>query len=97
MTPMEGKTALVTGAASGIGRASALALARAGAALCVSDINGEGAAETAGHIIDQGGRAMHVTCDVTKAEEVKKMVAAAVEAFGSARRGGQQRGHRRLL
>ncbi|MDE2854886.1 MAG: glucose 1-dehydrogenase [Chloroflexota bacterium] len=82
MTQMEGKTALVTGAASGIGRASALALARAGAGVCVSDIDGEGAQETARAIIDAGGRAIAVPCDVTKAEEAKAMVAATVDAFG---------------
>ncbi|MDE2776549.1 MAG: glucose 1-dehydrogenase [Chloroflexota bacterium] len=82
MTQMEGKSALVTGAASGIGRASALALARAGAAVCASDIDGEGAAETAQHIINESGRAISLTCDVTKAEDVRAMVAATVDAFG---------------
>lgn len=82
MTQMQGKTALVTGAAMGIGRASALALARAGAEVCVSDINGDGAAETAQRIIDNGGRAISTTCDVTRSEDVEAMVAAAVEAFG---------------
>ncbi|MCY4061089.1 MAG: glucose 1-dehydrogenase [Chloroflexi bacterium] len=82
MAPMEGKVALVTGAASGIGRSSALALAEAGAAVCVSDINGAGAEETAHRIIDMGGKAIAVSCDVTKAEDVKTMVAATVDAFG---------------
>ena len=82
MTQMKGKAALVTGAASGIGRASALALSRAGAAVCVSDISGDGAAETAQSIADAGGRAIAVACDVTKAEDVRAMVAATVDAFG---------------
>ena len=82
MTQMKGKAALVTGAASGIGRASALALARAGAAVCVSDINGEGAAKTAKRIIDAGGKAISTTCDVTNAADVSAMVAATVDAFG---------------
>jgi len=82
MTPMEGKVVLVTGAASGIGRASALALAEAGAAVSVSDINGAGAEETAQSIIDMGGKAIAVSCDVTKTEDVKSMVAATVDAFG---------------
>ena len=82
MTQMEGKAALVTGAASGIGRASALALARAGAAVCVSDIDGDGAAETAQRIIEEGGKAIAVTCDVTRSEDVRAMVAATLNAFG---------------
>ena len=82
MTQMEGKVALVTGAGTGIGRSSALALARAGAAVCVSDIDGDGAAETAQLITDEGGKAIAVTCDVTKAEDVGAMVSAAVGAFG---------------
>ena len=83
MAEMEGKVALVTGAAAGIGRASALALARAGAAVCVSDINGEGAAKTAERIMDSGGKAIALTCDVTEAADVSMMIAATVDAFGS--------------
>lgn len=82
MTQMDGKVALVTGAASGIGRASALALARVGAAVCVSDINGDGAADTARRIIDEGGKAIALACDVTQADDVRAMVAATVDAFG---------------
>ena len=82
MTLMEGKVALVTGAGTGIGRASALALARVGAQVCVSDINGDGAEETAQRIIDTGGSAISVTCDVTDADQVAAMVAATVDAFG---------------
>ncbi len=82
MTQMEGKVALVTGAASGIGRASALALARVGAAVCVSDINGAGVEETAREIISEGGKAIAIACDVTKADDVQAMVAATVDAFG---------------
>ena len=83
MTQMEGKVALVTGAATGIGQASALALARAGAAVCVSDINSAGLEETAQSIIDAGGKAIAVACDVTQAGDVRAMVAAAVDAFGA--------------
>ena len=82
MTPMKGKSALVTGAAAGIGRASALALARAGAAVCVSDINSEGADETARQIIGEGGRAISIACDVTQADDVAALVNAALDAFG---------------
>ncbi len=82
MPQLEGKTALVTGAASGIGRASALALAREGAALCVSDINMEGAQETARLISAAGGQAIARLCDVANKSEVQAMVAAALTAFG---------------
>ena len=82
MTSMEGKAALVTGAGAGIGRASALALAEAGASVCVSDIDVEGAAETAALIIDAGGKAISISCDVRRAAEVSAMVAAALEAYG---------------
>ena len=79
---MENKVALVTGAASGIGRESALTLAREGANVCVSDVNSEGGEETAQLIIDQGGKAIFVSCDVTDADEVSAMVKATVETFG---------------
>ncbi len=83
MPSMEGKVALVTGAAAGIGRASAMALAREGATLCVSDINEAGAAETADLITAAGGSAMACRCDVRDPAEVKTMLAATVAAFGS--------------
>ncbi|MEB2343812.1 MAG: SDR family NAD(P)-dependent oxidoreductase [Deltaproteobacteria bacterium] len=77
-----GKAALVTGAASGIGRATALALAREGAAVLVSDRDGEGAERVAAEIGGQGGRARAARCDVTRAGEVETMVRAALDAFG---------------
>ena len=82
MLRMEGKAGLVTGAAAGIGRASALALAREGAAVCVSDINAEGAQETARLISDGGGKAIARRCDVTDRAQVQAMVEATVIAFG---------------
>ena len=82
MTQLQGKAALVTGAGAGIGRASALALAREGAALCVSDINAKGADETARLITDAGGQAIARRCDVTKRADAQAMVAATVTAFG---------------
>ena len=82
MTQMEGKSALVTGAASGIGRASALALARAGAAVCASDIDGAGAEETTHQINNEGGAAIARSCDVTNPDQVRAMIEATVAAFG---------------
>src|SRR5437868_2241828 len=77
-----GKVAFVTGAASGIGRAAALAFAREGASVVGADVSDQGNQETARMIEDQGGRALAVRCDVTRAEDVKAALAQSVEAFG---------------
>lgn len=77
-----GKTALVTGAASGIGRATAHALAREGAAVLVADVDGAGAERVAGEIAAAGGTARATRCDVTRAEDAEAMVRAALAAFG---------------
>src|SRR5881397_720345 len=77
-----GKVAFVTGAASGIGRAAALAFAREGASVVVADVSEQGNQETARMIEEQGGRALAVRCDVTRGEDVKAALAKAVEAFG---------------
>jgi NAD(P)-dependent dehydrogenase (short-subunit alcohol dehydrogenase family) len=79
---MNGKVALVTGAGGGIGRAAALAFAASGAAVLVTDVNADGGAETAGLIAAMGGTARFQHCDVSKPDEVKAMIAAALEAFG---------------
>lgn len=79
---LQGKVALVTGAGGGIGRAAALAFARSGAAVLVSDVNDEGGRETVGLIEAQGGKAAFQHCDVSDGAQVKAMVAAAVDHFG---------------
>src|SRR4051812_396638 len=77
-----GKVAFVTGAANGIGRAAALAFARDGASVVVTDISEQANRETARMVEELGGRALAVRCDVTRAEDVKAALDKAVEAFG---------------
>jgi NAD(P)-dependent dehydrogenase (short-subunit alcohol dehydrogenase family) len=79
---MRGKVALVTGAATGIGRASAVAFARAGARVVVADVNDADGAQTVGLVYEAGSEATYVHTDVTDADAVQVMVAAAVEAYG---------------
>jgi len=77
-----GKVAFVTGAANGIGRATALAFAREGVSVVVVDISERSNQETARMIEELGGRALAVRCDVTRAEDVKAALNKGVEAFG---------------
>ena len=79
---LEGKIALVTGAASGIGRATSLVMAREGARVVVSDINAEGAEATLSAIKDLGGQGTFIHADVSKAEDVQALVAGVVETYG---------------
>ncbi|MFH9611929.1 glucose 1-dehydrogenase [Streptomyces sp. NPDC017448] len=77
-----GRTAFVTGAASGIGRATALAFARAGARVAVADRDTGGLEETARLITDGGGQCLALVCDVTREDDVQAAVDATVERFG---------------
>jgi NAD(P)-dependent dehydrogenase (short-subunit alcohol dehydrogenase family) len=79
---LAGRVAIVTGAASGIGRATAAALAREGAAVVVADLNADGAKRVAGEIEAAGGRAFAQATDVSSEPSVAAMVAAAVDRFG---------------
>lgn len=79
---LEGKAALITGGARGIGRATALLFAKEGARVLVSDASGDGARETVALINAAGGQAVSNVCDVTKPAEVAAMVQAAIKAFG---------------
>ncbi len=76
------KVAFVTGASSGIGRETAIAFARAGAAVSVVDVDKAGAAETARLISESGGRALATACDVTREEDVEAAVQATLSEFG---------------
>jgi NAD(P)-dependent dehydrogenase (short-subunit alcohol dehydrogenase family) len=82
MNRLEGKAALVTGAAGGIAGATARRFAAEGAAVACLDIDDAGAARTAGEIEAAGGRALACPCDVSDAESVRASVARAAEAFG---------------
>ncbi len=77
-----GKVVLVTGASSGIGRATALAFARAGAQVVVADRAVAGGEETASMIQDAGGDAIFVRTNVTQAAEVEALIAQVMETYG---------------
>jgi NAD(P)-dependent dehydrogenase (short-subunit alcohol dehydrogenase family) len=82
---LNGKVAVVTGAGgrgNSIGRAYALGLAKAGAAVTVADLNNDGAKAVADEIVAAGGRAIAVGVDITKPDSVAKMAGATVDAFG---------------
>jgi NAD(P)-dependent dehydrogenase (short-subunit alcohol dehydrogenase family) len=79
---LEGKVAIITGAGSGIGRATAQLFAREGAKVVVADYAPEGGHETVALIGQEGGEAIFVETDVSKAEDVERMVQATVETYG---------------
>jgi NAD(P)-dependent dehydrogenase (short-subunit alcohol dehydrogenase family) len=88
MGRLAGKAAIVTGAANGIGRATAIAMAAEGAAVLVADLDGAGAAAVAAQIAaddgvrDGGGQALAFQLDVSDEDAVATMVGTAVDAFG---------------
>ena len=79
---LEGRTAMVTGAGSGIGRGIALRLAEMGAGIAALDINPQSGFQTAVSITDRGGQACFAPCDVRSAQNCKEAVAQTLARFG---------------
>jgi NAD(P)-dependent dehydrogenase (short-subunit alcohol dehydrogenase family) len=80
--PLAGRVAIVTGAASGIGRATALLFARAGAAVVVTDVNETDGRTVAAEITNGGGRSVFEPGDVTRAADCKRVVERSIHDFG---------------
>ena len=78
---LENRVALVTGSASGIGRATAIALAAEGAKVIVSDVNITGGEETAHLLTEAGHEAIFIPCDVTRAIQVESLVRRVISTF----------------
>jgi NAD(P)-dependent dehydrogenase (short-subunit alcohol dehydrogenase family) len=82
MGTLASKIALVTGAASGIGRATALLFAREGAAVAIVDLDEAGGQAVVQEIVEEGGRAIFVPCDVSQAADCQRAVGQTVAALG---------------
>jgi len=82
MNTLANKVALITGGASGIGRATAVLFAQEGAAVAIVDINLEQGRSVAAEIESAGGRAIFIPCDVTKADDCRAAVEKTVATFG---------------
>ncbi len=82
MAVLKGKTALITGGSSGIGRATALLFARAGAAVAVVDLDEFHGEQVVQEIVDAGGKATYVLCDVSQADSCRRAVRFTAEELG---------------
>jgi len=79
---LDGKAAVITGSAQGIGEATALRFAEEGANVVVADVKKDGGEETVSEIEDQGGNAVFVETDVSQAEDVQNMITTCIEEYG---------------
>jgi len=79
---LEGKVALVTGAASGIGRATAIAFAQLGAAVVVADVRTEGGEETVERVKGLGGQAFFIRTDVSSSHDIEALIHQTLDRFG---------------
>jgi NAD(P)-dependent dehydrogenase (short-subunit alcohol dehydrogenase family) len=80
--PLSGKVALITGGASGIGRATALLFAREGAAVALADLNADGGQRVVDQISKSGGRAFFEPADVTRSADCQRLIERAIREFG---------------
>ncbi|WP_026582495.1 SDR family NAD(P)-dependent oxidoreductase [Bacillus sp. J33] len=79
---LEGKTAIVTGGAAGIGRAAAILFARQGAQVVIGDVDSEGGEETVNIISQQGGKAAFFRTDISDSIQVKNLIENAADTYG---------------
>src|ERR1700722_14588891 len=79
---LQDKVAIVTGVASGIGRAAAILFAREGASVVAADVTVDQGEAVVKQVKDGGGKAIFVRCDISRAGDVEALVAAAVKAYG---------------
>ena len=78
----DGKVGLVTGAGSGIGRATAMGFASRGGAIAVTDVDGDNANRVAAEIRTAGGKALAIVADVTRPADIEMMITRAANEFG---------------
>jgi meso-butanediol dehydrogenase/(S,S)-butanediol dehydrogenase/diacetyl reductase len=82
MFRFDGKSGIVTGGGSGIGRATAIGFAKLGGSVVIADINGDNAKRVVGEITSSGGKALAIAADVTKAADLDAMIGLATGKFG---------------